>query len=150
MPRAMASSSPPPVNTYWPRLPLTMAVPGVLAHRQHAAGRDAGVLQQVEGDEAVVGRGLRVVEDVAQLLEVPGPQEVGDVRASPRWVSSVSASRLDLDEAALRRVERGHAVGGQQAVRRLVVADREEVLVGELRHGGHGIRCGCRPSVRPP
>ena len=27
MPRAMASSSPPPVNTNWPFLPFTMAVP---------------------------------------------------------------------------------------------------------------------------
>ena len=52
---------------------------GVLAHRQHAAGRDVGVLQQVEGDEAVVGRRLGVVEDPAQLREVGGPQPVGDV-----------------------------------------------------------------------
>ena len=52
---------------------------GVLAHRQHAAGGDDGVLQQVEGDEAVVVGRLRVVEDAAQLLEVAGAQEVGDV-----------------------------------------------------------------------
>jgi hypothetical protein len=51
----------------------------VLAHRQHAAGGDVGVLQQVECYEAVVVAGLGVVEHVAQLLQVAGAQEVGDV-----------------------------------------------------------------------
>src|SRR5690606_32500409 len=52
---------------------------GVLAHREDAAGRDAGVLQQVERHEAVVGRRLGVVDDLPELLEVPGPQVVGDL-----------------------------------------------------------------------
>ena len=43
---------------------------GVLAHREHAARGDRRVLEQVERDEAVVVRRLRVVEDVAQLLQV--------------------------------------------------------------------------------
>ena len=51
----------------------------VLAHRQDTAGGDHGVLQQVEGDETIVVGGLRVVEDPAQLFEVAGAQEVGDV-----------------------------------------------------------------------
>ena len=41
---------------------------GVLAHRQHAAGGDVGVLQEIERDELVVVAGLRVIEDIAQLL----------------------------------------------------------------------------------
>ncbi|MEI2808818.1 MAG: hypothetical protein V9F00_00975 [Nocardioides sp.] len=46
---------------------------GVLAHRQHAAGGDVDVLEQVEGDEAVVAAGLGVVDDLAQLLRgAPG------------------------------------------------------------------------------
>jgi hypothetical protein len=45
---------------------------GVLAHRQDAAGRDVGVLQQVERDELVVVARLGVVEDLAQLGEVAG------------------------------------------------------------------------------
>ncbi len=49
---------------------------GVLAHRQHPAGGDVGVLEQVEGDELVVVRGLGVVEDAAQLLQMAGPQQV--------------------------------------------------------------------------
>ena len=39
---------------------------GVLAHRQHAAGRDIGVLQKIIGDELVVRGRLGVVEDVAR------------------------------------------------------------------------------------
>ena len=52
---------------------------GVLARRQHHAGRDVGVLQHVEGDEAVVRRRLGVVEDRAQLRQVAGAEEMRDV-----------------------------------------------------------------------
>ena len=79
MPRLMARSSSPPVSTSSPALAHHDRGAGVLAHREHAAGRDVGVLQQVEGDEAVVGRRLGIVEDPAQLLQVGGPQPVGDV-----------------------------------------------------------------------
>ena len=37
---------------------------GVLAHRQHAAGGDVGVLEKIVGDELVVIRRLRVLDDV--------------------------------------------------------------------------------------
>ena len=56
---------------------------GVLAHRQHAAGGDIGVLEKVVGDELVVVGRLRVVEDRAQLLQVPGPQQMIDVGEAP-------------------------------------------------------------------
>ena len=79
MPRAIAASSPPPVSTCWPFLPFTIAVPVSWHVGQHAAGGDARVLQQLERDEPVVGRRLGVVEDRAQLREVAGPQQVGDV-----------------------------------------------------------------------
>jgi hypothetical protein len=36
---------------------------GVLAHREHAARGDVGVLEQVEGDEFVVVARLVVIED---------------------------------------------------------------------------------------
>ena len=52
---------------------------GVLTAGQHAARRDVRVHQQLERDEAVVGRGLGVVEDLAQLREVAGAQQVRDV-----------------------------------------------------------------------
>ncbi len=52
---------------------------GVLAHRQHAAGGDIGVLEEIEGDELVVVAGFLVVEDAAQLLQMPRPQIMVDV-----------------------------------------------------------------------
>ena len=52
---------------------------GVLAHRQHAARGDVGVLQEVVGDELVVAGRLGVVEDFCELGEMAGPQEVVDV-----------------------------------------------------------------------
>jgi hypothetical protein len=50
-----------------------------LAHRQHAARADAGVFQQVERDETIIGACLWVFENVGKLLEVFGAQQVGDV-----------------------------------------------------------------------
>ena len=52
---------------------------GVLAHRQHAAGGDVGVLEEIVGDELVVIGRFRVVEDLAQLLEVRRAQQMIDV-----------------------------------------------------------------------
>jgi hypothetical protein len=52
---------------------------GVLAHRQHPAGGDVGVLQEIEGHELVVVAGLLVLEDAAQLLQVPRAQIMIDV-----------------------------------------------------------------------
>ncbi len=52
---------------------------GVLAGGEDHLGRDHGVAQHLPGDEAVVVRGLGVVEDGPQLLQVPGAEEVGDV-----------------------------------------------------------------------
>ena len=52
---------------------------GVLAHRQHPARGDVGVLEQVIGDELVVRRRLGVVEDFLELGEMAGPEQVVDV-----------------------------------------------------------------------
>jgi hypothetical protein len=41
---------------------------GVLTRGQHHARGYVGVLQQLEGDEAIVFRGLGIVQDVTQLL----------------------------------------------------------------------------------
>ena len=70
--------------------------PGVLAHGQHPAGRDARVLQQVRGHETVVAAGLRIIQDGPQLAQVRGPQQVGDVPhalAGTRVSTSGSTSR---------------------------------------------------------
>ena len=46
---------------------------GVLAHGQHAGRGDDGVLQKIEGDEPVVVGSFRIVEDLSQLRQMPGP-----------------------------------------------------------------------------
>ena len=106
---------------------------GVLAHRQHAAGGDRCVLEQVEGDEAVVVAGLRVVEDVAQLLQVARAQEVGDV-AHRLARDQRQRLGLDLQERALRRLERADEVGGQLPVGRGVGPQRQQLGEREVRH----------------
>ena len=109
---------------------------GVLAHRQDAAGGDVGVLEQVEGDEPVVVGGLGVVEDVAQLLEVPGPQQVVDV-ADGLERDGAQHLGLDGEEAAARRLDHLGAVEVEPAPlgAGVVVVDREQLGEGEVRHG---------------
>ena len=107
---------------------------GVLAHRQHAAGGDRGVLQQVEGDEPVVLAGLGIVEDLAQLGQVLGAQEVGDV-VHRLGGERRDGARLDLEERARRRLERRHALRGDEPVGGGVGTEREEL-------GVRGGECG--------
>ena len=45
---------------------------GVLAHRQHAAGGDVGVLEKIVGDELVVIRRFLVGENAARLFRCAG------------------------------------------------------------------------------
>ena len=75
---------------------------GVLAHRQHLAGGDVGVLQQIEGDEAVVVGGLGIVEDGAQLLQMAGAQQM--LAIDHRLLRQQrQRRRLDLEHASRRR-----------------------------------------------
>ena len=72
---------------------------GVLAHGEHAARGDARVAQQVHGDEPVVGAGLRVVDDRAQLGQVRRAQQVLDV-ADRLFGEGGQRLRVDLEERA--------------------------------------------------
>ena len=149
MPWAMAASSPPPVKTNWPFLPLTMAVPVSWHDGQHAAGGDRRVLQQVEGHEAVVGRRLGVVEDVgAAGCRWPGPQQVGDVA---HRLAGEQREDLGLDpqEPVAARLERRHAVGREQPVGRVVGAEGQQFLVGEVGHPTM-LATRARPDKSPP
>ena len=117
---------------------------GVLAHRQHAARRDVGVLEKFIGDEPVVIARLRVVEDGAQLLEMTRAQKM-----------------IDVDERGLReraqRLRRNHEhvlaenlldlhglCARDLAIRRLVLAQREQgrVVVGRRGDGYGGVHGG--------
>ncbi len=117
--------------------------PGVLAHRQHAACRDAGVAQQVGGHETVVRAGLRVVDDRPQLGQVRRAQQVLDV--PDRLVGQEGqGGRFDREELAARDGFDADAVGGHQPVLGVVVtAQRQKFGVPEHRSNGHG---GAAPS----
>ena len=97
---------------------------GVLAHRQHAAGGDVDVLEQVERDEPVVARRLGVVDDPAQLRQVRGPQVVGDV---VHRLGGQPLDRLgcDLEERAALPVDNASKVETPS-----VVSSRYGVVVG--------------------
>ena len=53
--------------------------PGVLTHRQDALCGNVRIAQQCFGNESIVGRGLRIVDDRGNLLKMCGAQIVGDV-----------------------------------------------------------------------
>ena len=109
---------------------------GVLAHRQHAAGGDVDVLEQVQGDEAVVPGGLRVVDDLAQLGEVRGAQVVRDV-VHRLGGEQPQRRRVDLEEGPAVGLERADALRGEQPVRRLVPSRGQQVGVAEVVVGTH-------------
>jgi len=88
---------------------------GVLAHRQHAARRDARVLEQVAGHVPVVGAGLRVVQDGPELAQVAGPQQVRDV-PHPLPRQHREHARVHFEEFPAQRSPRGNPVGAEQAV----------------------------------
>ena len=139
---------------------------GVLAHRQHAAGGDVGVLQEVEGDELVVVAGFLVVEDRAQLLQMPRPQIVIDVAKGGLRQRPQRLARHDQHVLAQHLLD-PHALGRDLLVRRGVRAERKQrrVLVGRngflVGKGGRGVhvdisgwsrrrperRCGDRPVL---
>ena len=114
---------------------------GVLARRQHAAGGDVGVVEQFGGYEAVVGRGLRIIEDRRQLCQVAGPQQVGDVAHGGRR-EEADGLVVDLEERApARSLDGANPLGGEQpevggGVG--VVEQRQQVGVGELGGVAHG------------
>ncbi|CEG07439.1 hypothetical protein BN961_00829 [Afipia felis] len=113
---------------------------GVLAHRQHAAGRDVSVLQKVEGHEPVVVARLGVSENFPQLREVAGTQIMVDIdEGSFRQ----RLERLARDHQHLPAQHRfdPHAIGGNLPVGRLVLAERKQRGVLVRRHGGSSERC---------
>ena len=114
---------------------------GVLAHGQHTSGRDRRVAEQVEGDEPVVVAGLGVVEDGAELREVPAAEVVGDL---PHGLSGQQSDglRIDPQEATLGGLDGGDALGRDQSVLGGVLAEGEEL--GELEVIGGHIPTLCR------
>ena len=124
---------------------------GVLAHRQHPAGRDAGVAQQVGGHEPVVGRGLRVVDDPPQLGQVGRAQQVLDV-VHGLVHQRGDGGRVDLQEGPAGGLDRPAGTQVETAVLGVVRAEWEDVGVVELGHRSNltaaSTRSGNRPDLR--
>ena len=132
MPRAIAASSPPPVTTQLALLALDDRGAGVLARR--AARR------RPRCSRSSAARARR-----SDRWATPRDRR-GSLRSCARWpgrsrcamsriavcVSSVSASGSTCRNAPAAGLERRDVVGGEQAVRRVVGAERKQLLVGEL------------------
>ena len=112
---------------------------GVLAHRQHAARRDVGVLQEVERDELVVVARLRVLDDGLERCEMRRAQQMIDV--GERGLRE-RAHRLMRDDQHFTAEDGfdAHALGGELAIGGGVLAEREQrrVAVGRERMGREG------------
>jgi hypothetical protein len=107
--------------------------PGVLTGGQHAARRDVGVLEQLERDEPVVLRRLRILEDARQLRQVPRPQEVRDV---PHRLARQQRERLGVHthERLPRGLEGGNALAAQPSI--------GDVLMGQIGQQGLELKVG--------
>ena len=104
---------------------------GVLAHRQHAAGGDVGVLQQVERDEAVVRATPRGRRGCARSWrQMAGAQQVRDV---VEGLEGELAQRLGRDPQHGLAVAGGGGDAGdvELAPGRRVRAEREHRRVAE-------------------
>ena len=108
---------------------------GVLAHRQHAARRDIGVLEEVVGHELVVGRGFLVVQDRAELREMARSQQVVDV-GKGRLGELAQSALLNDQHFFSQRLAHRDAGRRDFAVRRLVLPQRKERCVFVGRGGG--------------
>ena len=112
---------------------------GVLAHRQHAAGGDVGVLEKIVGDELVVVRRLRVLDDGFEARQMRGAQQMIDVGEGGFRQRPQRLARHHQHFLAQHPLD-AQPVGGDFAVGRRVLAEREQrgVLVRRRRVGGEG------------
>ena len=107
----------------------------VLATGQDAARGDGRVFQQIESDEAVVGTRLGVVEDLAELAEVTGTQQVLNV-VHRLLREERDHLGVDLEERLAVGLEGRHTLGRDQTKRRVVMPERQEFVVFKRRFSG--------------
>ena len=103
---------------------------GVLAARQLAARRQGRVPQELKGDEAVVLGRFGIIEDLAQLRQMPSAQKMSHIVEGNAGEHSQGVG-LDLEYLAAVECERRDPVGRELAIGRVVGAQLEERLVVE-------------------
>ena len=117
-PRAIASSSPPPVKTNWPFLALTIAVPV----SWHIGSTPPAAMFAFFSRSRATKRSLSLASGSSRMLRSccrwPGRRKMGDV-AHRLLREQGERLRRDLQERAGGRVDRRHAIGGDQPVRRV-------------------------------
>ena len=100
----------------------------------NAAGGDFGVPQQGQGDEPVVIRGLRIVEDGGHLLEVGGPQFEGD--SLDGLVGEIGEGvGMNLDNGFALELRHLDEIGGEADVFGGIFPQGKLFLEIELGHG---------------
>ena len=118
-----------------------MAVPVSWHIGSTPPGSDVRVLEKIVGDELVVIGRFRVVEDLAQLLEVRRPQQVVDV-GEGRLRERAQRLALDHEHILAHHLLDLDAADIELAVGRLVRAERKQwgVFVGwdDLGRRVHG------------
>ncbi len=70
---------------------------GILAHRQHTARRNIGILQKVIGDETIIVGRFRVIQNLRQLRQMARPQQVINV-AKRFFRQQAQPFRVDRDD----------------------------------------------------
>ena len=98
---------------------------GVLAHGQHAAGRDIGILEEVIGHELVVRARLRIEQDRAQLGQVPGPQQMIDI-VEGGLGERAQRLALDHDHLPSHQLLDPDTVGADLAIGRGILAEGKQ------------------------
>ena len=106
---------------------------GILTRGQLALGRDALIEQHGVSHELVVVGSLGIVEDVAQLLQVGGTQVERHVAVSGLG-KQLQPGGVDLEDFTAVALDDLDVIFGQQTVLRLVLPDRERLLIDEFSH----------------
>ena len=105
----------------------------ILAHGELEIGGDHRVFQHFQGDEAVIGRTLGILEDGGQLFQMGGSVEVGHLfEGGPGQQGQ--ALGIDLEHAAAFKIRAAHVLIGQLAVWGVVRAQGKHGLVFMVGH----------------
>ncbi|VTR70310.1 conserved hypothetical protein [Desulfosarcina cetonica] len=106
---------------------------GILAHGEFHLGGNHRILQHFQGHVTVVGRTLRVFEDLLQLGQVPGPQQMRDIPECRFGQQRQPLGRHFEHSPALKCGGRD-MLGGQLPIGGIVVAEGQQICVLEFDH----------------
>ena len=106
---------------------------GILAHRQHAAGSDVGILQHIQSHELVIRRGFGIVHNRAELPQMGWAQQMRCVTESFGSKQRQCLGR-NGQNFLTRKFAGPDVIGGEAAIRDLLRSKREHFLKLEFGH----------------